>query len=109
MSRRNVCIDIDGSGLKKEVEKRLAKVVPIMKVANISTASSIAAMEVAMGMMVTSVTRIMDSFLASQTTRQANLEESGVAKVAIDTVDMDIEVAIVNPRNEKVLVALGAP
>ena len=79
----------------------------IVKVANLSMTSRLAAIEVAMGTMVISITRIMDSCLAIRTTMLTDLEESGATKVAMDTVDLDVDVPIANPRNEKVLDALG--
>lgn len=97
----------DDSGLKKEVEQRLAMVESIVKVANLSTASRLAAMENAMGTMVTSVTKIMDSCLANRTTMLTDLEELGAVEVATDTVDLDDDVQVADSRDKKVLDALS--
>ena len=47
---------MDDSSLKKEIEKRIAKLETMVKVATSSTTEKLDAMEVAMGMMVTLVT-----------------------------------------------------
>ena len=47
---------LDDSGLKKEIEQRIAKLETMVKVATSSTIEKLDAMEVAMGTMVTSVT-----------------------------------------------------
>ena len=47
---------LDDSGLKKEIEQRIAKLETMVKVATSSTIEKLDAMEVAMGMMVRSVT-----------------------------------------------------
>ena len=47
---------LDDSGPKKEIEQRIAKLETMVKVASSSTIEKLNAMEIAMGMMVTSVT-----------------------------------------------------
>ena len=47
---------LDDNGLKKEIEKKIKKLETMVKVATSSTTKKIDAMEVVMGMMVTSVT-----------------------------------------------------
>ena len=69
-----------------------------MKVVTSSTAKRLVAMEVAMGVMVTSVSRVLESCLVGPMTTQ------GASRI----VDLDAEVLIADQGNDKAVEALGA-
>lgn len=99
---------LDDSGLKKEMEQGIARMESMVKVANSSTTDRLTSMEVAMGKMVTEVTRMLESCLEGQMTTHEDLKELDVAKGASGKVDLDVEVLTADQGNDKAAESLGA-
>ena len=72
----------------------------MVKVASSTTIEKLDAMEVAMGMMVTSVTWILESCLVGTKTTHGDPKELDEAKEALGTVDLGVEVLTTNQVNK---------
>jgi hypothetical protein len=98
---------LDDSGLKKEIEQRIAKLETMVKVASSSTIEKLYAMEVAMGMMVRSVTWILENCLVGKKTTHGDPKELDEVKGASSIVDLGMEVSTADQVNDKAIEALG--
>ena len=93
---------------RRKLKKELQKIKTMVMVATSSTTKKLIAMEVAMGTMVTLVTRILESCLVGTKTTHGDLKELDVAKGASGTVDLGVEVSTIDQGNDKETKALGA-